>query len=335
MNREIGLGAAKPAKLDNVQVARGVACLLLVLFHVAGGNPQDGLRLPEDSPLRMMTSVLVYIRMPIFAFISGYVYAMRPFRAGTARYFLSGKVRRLGLPLLSTTALFLSVDTLRKGQGIADAIERLPQVFLFSYEILWFLQAMLIIFFLIPLLDRLGLFQDRIRVMAFILACFILSERVEAMSFFSINGAAYLAPYFFSGYLFWRLPHLTRSQIPSLLLLLALAITLHILDVASGHRDATERSAALALIIGILTPALLISLAPGIRLLAVIGNSSFAIFLYHLLFVITCRMALHSAGITSLPTHLLLGTVAGIAGPMIVERAIVPFRWPRRILLGV
>lgn len=72
---------------------------MLVSFHVAGAGPDVGLNLPETHDVQRVNLVLSYLRMPLFSFLSGYVYAHRPFR-GQAIPFLRGKVIRLLLPRL-------------------------------------------------------------------------------------------------------------------------------------------------------------------------------------------------------------------------------------------
>jgi uncharacterized membrane protein YcfT len=81
-----------------IQTLRGLACLLLVLYHVVGDDPGAGLQV-QDGMLRWFNDGLAYLRMPLFTFLSGLVCGMRPFH-GDSRAFLLGKARRLLVPLL-------------------------------------------------------------------------------------------------------------------------------------------------------------------------------------------------------------------------------------------
>ncbi|MFZ4625773.1 MAG: acyltransferase family protein, partial [Rhodoferax sp.] len=87
-----------------IETLRGLACLLLVAYHMVGADPGNGLRL-EDGPLRWLNDGLAYLRMPLFTFLSGLVYGMRPF-AGNSRAFLLGKTRRLLVPMLVVGTVF-------------------------------------------------------------------------------------------------------------------------------------------------------------------------------------------------------------------------------------
>ena len=83
----------------NIDELRGFACLLLVSLHVIGHSPEVGMRLEEGSLLRYTADSWLFVRMPLFTFISGLVYALRPVRREHLPDFYSKKLRRLGIPL--------------------------------------------------------------------------------------------------------------------------------------------------------------------------------------------------------------------------------------------
>lgn len=57
-----------------IETLRGLACLLLVLYHVIGPLG-GGLKIDLGSPFRVIADSMVYVRMPLFTFISGYIYS--------------------------------------------------------------------------------------------------------------------------------------------------------------------------------------------------------------------------------------------------------------------
>src|SRR5678815_1036900 len=59
----------------HIQSLRGLACLLLVALHVIGGEATIGMQVDDDSVYRLFGKLMFHIRMPLFAFLSGYVYA--------------------------------------------------------------------------------------------------------------------------------------------------------------------------------------------------------------------------------------------------------------------
>jgi len=55
-----------------LETLRGLACILLVLYHVVGSDPAQGLML-ADGWLRWLNDGLAYLRMPLFTFLSGWI----------------------------------------------------------------------------------------------------------------------------------------------------------------------------------------------------------------------------------------------------------------------
>lgn len=328
--------ATVPRAIDRVQVTRGLACLLLVLFHVVGGKADDGLRIAVDSIGRQILDILLYVRMPLFAFISGYVYTLKPLDPARPGPFLQGKLRRLALPLLSATTIFYLVALARAPMPPADAATGLLHAYVFAYEIYWFLQAMLLIFLLLPLLER-YLLGSPVGCAVAILATFLLTVPAEPLNFLSINGALFLAPFFFIGIAARRfIGGLTPRWTMILLAVLIVAFALHAWNVATmpPHMGA-RRGTLLSLVIGGITPLLLIAYAPRITLLARIGQSSFAIFLFHIFFIVAMRMVLQKIGIDSFAIHLIAGLGAAIAGPMLLEMLLARGKITRRLFLGL
>lgn len=330
----VATAAAKP--VDRVQVTRGIACLLLVLFHVVGGKSDDGLRIADGSIGRQILDVLLYVRMPLFAFVSGYVYTLKPLDPARPWAFLKGKLRRLALPLISATTIFYMVALVRAPAPPGAAAAGLLHAYVFSYEIYWFLQAMLLIFLLLPLLERFVL-RTPAGCAAAVLASFLLTVPAEPFDLLSINGAAFLAPFFFIGIAARRfIGPLSKGWTVALLAILIVAFTLHAHNVMTmpPHMGA-RRGTWLSLLIGGITPLLLIAHAPRAPLLARIGHSSFAIFLFHIFFIVAIRMALEKIGVGNFAIHLAAGLAAAIAGPMLLERLLAETRATRRLFLGL
>jgi len=322
--------------VDPVQVTRGIACLLLVLFHVVGGKADDGLRIADGSVGRQILDVLLYVRMPLFAFVSGYVYTLKPLDPARPLPFLQGKLRRLALPLLSATTIFYLAALARAPAPPGQAVVGLLHAYVFSYEIYWFLQAMLLIFLLLPLLERFVLGTATGCALA-VLASFLLTVPAEPLNLFSINGAAFLAPFFFIGIAARRfIGPLPIGWTIALLVILIVAFALHAHNVMTmpPHMGA-RRGTWLSLLIGGITPLLLIAHAPRVAVLARIGHSSFAIFLFHIFFIVAMRIALQKMGIASFTIHLVAGLTAAIAGPMLLELLLARTKATRRLFLGL
>ena len=91
-------------KDNSIETIRGVAIIGIVWLHVIVNVPAEKQGDMHDT-LFLSSRMFEYIRLSLFAVISGYLYALRPVTAVNWRSFLSGKMRRLLIPL--ATALLV------------------------------------------------------------------------------------------------------------------------------------------------------------------------------------------------------------------------------------
>ena len=136
----------RPDSLESarVQTLRGIACLLLVAYHTIGSTAASGLHVPNSSLYREFTNLFVHIRMPLFTFLSGLVYAYRPLHAGHALDFSLKKFRRLGVPLIvASTTLYCLHSAMHHP---VPALSQVWTIVVFPYWHLWFVQALMVVF---------------------------------------------------------------------------------------------------------------------------------------------------------------------------------------------
>ena len=69
-------------KNSHIETLRGIAILLVVIGHVIGSTPEGGMRIDFPSPWRYLYLWIDYIQMPLFTAIAGWVYALKPVKAG-------------------------------------------------------------------------------------------------------------------------------------------------------------------------------------------------------------------------------------------------------------
>ena len=65
-----------------------------------------GLRVQDDSSWRSFAELLTHLRMPLFTFLSGFVYAYRPIRPSQERH-SPKKLLRLWVPLMTVSTVYL------------------------------------------------------------------------------------------------------------------------------------------------------------------------------------------------------------------------------------
>jgi peptidoglycan/LPS O-acetylase OafA/YrhL len=312
-----------------IETLRGFACLLLVLYHVIGADPSNGLKI-SDGPIRLLNDALAYLRMPLFTFLSGMVYGLRPF-GGDSRRFLVGKCRRLLIPMLVVGTFFAMVQAVTPGANAVVGNWWLLHVQPVAH--FWFIESLFWVFLLVWLAERQRWIKSPVGFgVALSLAC-LLYLTVRGTHWFSIDGAIYLLPFFLCGLAVTRFnlwPALDRHGVQILLAVLA-AVAVWQMGAPVPNPD---RRTVSVLVAGVALCGL--SLAPRLEVswLGRIGRSSYAIYLFHVFFTAASRIFLIKAGLAIIPLQIVAGLVAGVIGPMVIDHFASRHRWPALLLLG-
>ena len=311
----------------HIQSLRGLACVLLVLFHVAGDAPDAGLRLPLDHPLQFFNHVLMYFRMPLFAVIAGYVYARRPCGPDWTG-FLSSKARRLLLPLLTVGTTFALVQAAAPGAN--TRLESPWHVLVLPTAHFWFLQALFLVFVCTAVLERLGLLRNwrRVLLLAGVAAAVYMFTNPPA--WFSMDAAIYLMQYFLLGVAARLMPPPPRA----LLVGAGLAFGVLALGVPASDHPLRPPQSLVMLAMSSLGTWLVVFLPWQQGLLARLGDHSYAIFLFHVFFTAASRIVLERFGVASVGVLVAAGMAAGILGPIAGALLIGRVRWAATLLMG-
>lgn len=308
---------------------------MLVAFHVVGYDSSHGLGIPSDAGLRTFTDFLAHVRMPLFTFLSGYVYALRPVSRGSLWIFVRKKLRRLLVPLLVVSSLYYAAHRIMFGthEMAPDAVWT---VYLYSYAHLWFLQALIVLFACVTFLELIGGLSDLQRYAAVFGLVVALHLTVDVNGWpFSVDRAIYLAPFFLAGLGAFRYRAVLQSTSAR-----RLAVWICLLSVSIGlglcfrGEGIPARQTLLATTISLSSCLALLAVVPGLPWLAWVGGYSFAIYLYHLFFTAATSLLLDRVDSYGLGLLFLAGLAAGILGPVLVARIAALWPAPRRLLLG-
>jgi len=325
-------------KLLHIETMRGIACLLLVAYHVIGAGPSTGMRLPSDDLLPVLSRLFSDIRMPMFAFISGFVFTGYTGAFGAVSSAMAKKTRRLLIPLVAVSTVHYLV------QAAAVEQSELPlwQIYFMPYAHYWYLQATFLIMAALALTAfALG---GRRMVSSIILllvsaAIFILVPRWEP-DVFSGWKAIYLAPFFLAGHL--AAAHFSPDErqrrwiVVVLGLILALQMGVEItLSTGAVWFDQPWR-ASMTLATGLTCCFLLLALRPSVPALSYIGDKSYAIFLFHVFFTAGSRIMLAEIW-PAAPNDVIftVGLAAGIAGPIALAPLLMRHRVTALLFLGI
>lgn len=320
-----------PASIEELRI---VATVLLVLYHVVGPIGH-GLNISDPTPLRLSVDILGDFRMPAFALVAGFVYALRPLTPETMGAFLSGKVRRLVIPGAIAAALFvIAANLLHTSSALPWSQIWVPLIF--PYAHFWFLQSILVLFVLIGITDVITRQRAEAALLSFALIFYFVPLPLPEI--FSIDRASSLAPFFVAGICIqrhqsWIARHAKAITVASLAMMASWAAFVLIDGALAAGQPVSRHGTALLLTIPLAM--ILILHAPHHPKIRVLGQFSLTIYLYHIFGTAGARMALRAVGIEDLTTHIVAGLGAGLVFPMLLH--LIVARWPlgARAILGL
>jgi hypothetical protein len=316
-----------------VDTARGIFCILLVLYHVVVFHIPEGLDIDSASAWHRIADAFIYVRMPLFAFISGYVYGGRPVLDGEVQFVL-GKMRRLLLPMVVANIAFVLILL----HGVHGQVWSLDDLLIIvsPYWNYWFLEALFIIFVATLVLERLGVLANGFGFMIAVAAA-IAAQRwiiVPGIFNFNLNGAVYLFPYFLCGLACVRF-RIEGKYVSIPALAVFVSLTLFVVAGSFGYVHLPGRISTVSLLLGISCAYLLVvQLKWRNKILMSVGRSSYAIFLYHIFFTSLTWLLAHSFHVTEVNTLMIMLTAGGIIGPLLAEKSIRRFAIARTVFLG-
>ncbi len=331
----------------HVETIRGLACLALVSYHVVGSTPTSGLELlPQDLLVRLQ-ECFADIRMPLFTFVSGYVFVAYA-RSGTEwSQLLLRKARRLLLPLLTVGTLFWLVR-------YALGYHQMPLYFIpiLPYEHFWFLQSTFLLMASLLTVNalcadrngRLSPWQDirNAGLIGVAGATVYIVQGFATPHIFSIFHAIHLAPFFMAGHIlgvagksaFTRHSRAVRQAAGAGLVLCTVLGAAKAFDLLRIEVAQTDR--AFGLLTGLVAVFALFALRPSNRVLAWIGDKSYTIYLFHVFFTAAAGIFLYRL-FPGVDSHLvyLPALTAGILGPIILNAMILRIPVAAWLFLGL
>ena len=307
-----------------VDTLRGLACIFLVAYHVIGNDSTNGLKV-SDGVIRNINDLLECVRMPLFTFLSGVVYAARPVE-GSWKSFMKGKVRRLLVPMFVVGTLFALLQSMVPGTN--NNIENWWLLHIYPVQHFWFVEALFFVFVIIVPLELLNVLKSKWAVISIIGLFLLLSVQQPYTKLFALKGFVYLMPFFLFGMYVIRFRLQTLRPVVSVILFLALMTTIYLLD------NPIYSQRLLGCLIGLVACYLLLGTNMSVQFLARIGIYSYSIYIFHVFFTSATRLVVSK--ITELPIEidLLLGLTAGIVGPIFVYFVAQKIPFGGMLLLG-
>jgi peptidoglycan/LPS O-acetylase OafA/YrhL len=318
-----------------IETLRGLACLLLVLYHVIGPLG-GGLKIDLGSPFRVLADSMVYVRMPLFTFISGYIYSIYKIRGNDFSAYCTGKVRRLIVPLFFVGVPFSVLQAIAPGVNKDVGLIQALLSFYVPVNHFWFLQAVFIIFMFVGFLQWRGLLQTMTRLYLLLLfsaVAFLLPP--FSIDAFGINGAFYLLPFFVTGMICHEKVAVIKQSLKVIGPVVFVLISIALLYIAAVDRELiVDRRSLVGLLVGCASCVALLSSDMRSKALIWLGGYSYAIFLFHVLFAASSRFAFGRLGITDHSILVIGGVLCGLLGPVLLSNVFSRFALTSVLFLG-
>lgn len=262
----------------------------MVIGHVIGSTPEGGMRIDFPSPWRYLYLWINYIQMPLFTAIAGWVYALKPVKAGSSGTFMKRKAYRLLVPMAVAATLYFLIQYITPGTNQKGNLADIWRIYVFPYTIYWYLPSLFLMFAAIRMIDA-NKWMDKFGGWAICLVCAFAGLVVQKIflsngqipNLFSFMGAMAQFPYFVAGVGIRRfskqiITHKTSVALSSLAIVGVLSLQLE------WFYPAVSKD----LLYGLTRPlwvmatlALLLSQSYSSRLFTWVGSYAYIIYLYH------------------------------------------------------
>ncbi|WEK48718.1 MAG: acyltransferase [Candidatus Kaistia colombiensis] len=336
--------ATIPLRRDrHIEALRGLACVLLVAYHVIGNDPEHGMHIAAHDGWRLFTELFIHIRMPLFSFLSGFVFqAIVADRTALSTAF-GKKLRRIGIPFVVVSTLFYFCF----GLVNHDFSTPIWQIYILPYEHYWYLQATMLIMAALLIANCLaGRHARAFMTGLFPVACaiFIIAPTFDP-DIFAVDSALYLLPYFLLGQLLrvWSLnarigdvPARRHVVVARFGLLVAILFALDLAEYIGLNQLNFARQSALGLLFGLSACLFLFFARLSWRPLELLGGYSYTIYLFHVFFTAALRKVLGilAPGL-SMGVYFAAALAVGLGLPIVLHKLLIRSRWTALLLLGI
>ena len=317
-------------KVTWIEYAKAIGIILVVYGHVARGVYTAGLPIDENL-FQIVDRVIYSFHMPLFFFLSG-LFLITSLKKWGRKNFVLIKASTVAYPYLVWSILQGSIEVYMNSytnQGIlfSDVLTLFYQ----PRAQFWFLYALFTIFVFSALLYQ--SYKDKVIMGIFVFSLIIYIFRHNIPTIYGLNFFTGYFVYFAFGAVCskWINSDFLRSKTAlfSTLILFVLGQYLFI-NYTQFSNDPLHNINQLILVL--ISIAFIMSLAKNLpetpmSLLLLIGQSSFSIYILHVIFGSGARIILVNIfNISSLPTHLIFGCMGAIFAPLAITIIINKYR---------
>lgn len=310
-----------------IDVAKGIATILVVSGHVWGGYTGN-YAVPKYQNLIDYVVWIVYtFHMALFFALSGYVYALAKKSVSNRndyRVLIKRKARALMIPYFIAGIITILIKIPFSG-SIANGYSWTNIVLLpiKPVEQLWFLYVLFLCFCVKGFCEWKKINCYIIPIIMLLMGTFISTCGGEAINYWLSVGISLLSNYiyFYMGYKLFDFKF--DTSIP---LCLLVAVSFVILSTCAYCFDLNKGVYMTARILLAFSGSIIvfyisskIGLVANSKILNCIGKFSMIIYLIHPLLCSILRRGMYAVGVNNFVIHILIGTILGVAIPIIIE----------------
>jgi fucose 4-O-acetylase-like acetyltransferase len=330
-------------KDKTIETLRGAVILLVVVGHVIGSASDGGMKVSDASFLRYFYDTFIDpIQMPLFTILAGWVYTLRPPVYDMIKTFITKKVLRLLVPMLTVGLCYFLVQYFTPGTNSKSDLIEIWKLLFFPYTLFWYLYSLFSVFVIVGLLDvfkKMETINHWLIVFSIAVVALLLRDvfiPFEAPNYLSYKGTLYLLPCFVLGLGLKRFKDVFQLKwvVYLSVLLLVICVLVQQLSWFKIIDYAVHKDDFFGLFIGFTATMLLLRSRFEAELLIWFGGFAYSIYLFHAFGTAGGRMIPQKLTINSTILIFVISLITGVILPIIAEKILERFKITRILFLG-
>lgn len=326
-----------------IETLRGVAILLMIVYHVIGSDYSGGMKVEYPSIWRYISDCCGYIIVPLYASISGWVYGLKSSTTQKPSQFIVNKFLRLVLPAFSVGTIYFIVQYLTPGTNVKPELLSIWKIYIFPYTVFWFLPSVFWAIILQYFLDKYNLCNTPKHFVILLIASYGVKLTMElgvldsVPNLFSFKGMINIYPYILIGLAVSRFKINMHNILNSRALISApimLFIFINYLWFFNDGRDLWLVSSAISPFLIGATLLWIISYHFENDTLAWIGGYSYGIYLFHAFGTAAGRIILTSFGVSNTLIIFIVSFAISLLSSLVAVAVIKKIRFANFLFLG-
>lgn len=310
----------KDNRIEYIDYIKAFACFLVVLGHLIQSLQKSGI--DQYRNITTFINWFIYLfHMPLFMCMSGFLYTKNKKRFTWSEYrkFEIKKIINLIIPYITFYLLSVFINMMMaKSVNTVRGVKDILNMFNNPIAPYWFLYALLSIFIVIPIMERIC--KDKYTIVFSILVVMKIIGIFIHTNIYFIDSIMNYAIYFYLGCFFNKRKNINKNIINVILAILYICICITIYFIKDSINMYVYKLIAVVLaVIGIYVLVSIFIKVSHSRVLDTFKRYTFQVFLTHTIFAAGARILLLKIGIKNYFIQFVIGMVVSIYVPVLVS----------------